>query len=252
MNTANPIDMLFGGMRKLGPGSDADTRHVIGLLPERPRGVVVDAGCGTGRQTLVLAKELDARIHAVDTYEPFLAELRRSAAEQGVAGRIVTHRMDMKDIPGTFPHIDLLWSEGAAYNIGFPEALRRWASYIPDGGHAVVSELSWTGRAIPSAARDFFAVEYPAMRSVAQNLRAARGAGYAVAATHVLPRETWVDGYYDVLGPRARGLLAHPDDAVREYAAAMMREIGAFEASEDSYAYVFFILRREPSGGGVE
>jgi hypothetical protein len=30
MNAPSPIDLLFGGMEKLGPGSDADTRHVLG------------------------------------------------------------------------------------------------------------------------------------------------------------------------------------------------------------------------------
>jgi trans-aconitate methyltransferase len=75
MNGSNPIDLLFGGMEKLGPGSDADTRHVLELLPKRRYRIVVDAGCGTGRQTLVLARELGTCIHAVDSYEPFLKDI---------------------------------------------------------------------------------------------------------------------------------------------------------------------------------
>ena len=93
----------------------------------REFGVIVDAGCGTGRQTLALAKELGTTIHAVDSYEPFLSDLARRAAEAGVEHLVQTHCMDMKDIPDIFPHIDLLWSEGAAYNIGFANALTLWA-----------------------------------------------------------------------------------------------------------------------------
>jgi len=37
-------------------------------------------------------------------------------------------QMGMKDIPGVFQNIDLLWLEGAAYNIGFSNALTTWAS----------------------------------------------------------------------------------------------------------------------------
>ena len=41
--------------------------------------------------------------------------------------------MDMKDIPSAFQDIDLLWSEGAAYNIGFTNALSSWATAIKPG-----------------------------------------------------------------------------------------------------------------------
>jgi hypothetical protein len=44
----NPIDLLFGGMEKLGPGGNAHTLNVLRLLPKQRFGVVVDAGCGTG------------------------------------------------------------------------------------------------------------------------------------------------------------------------------------------------------------
>ena len=76
----------------------------------------------------MLAKELGALIHAVDSYGPFLRDLTRRAEAAGVGHLIQTHCMDMKDIPNAFRHTDLLWSEGAAYNIGFPNALTLWAS----------------------------------------------------------------------------------------------------------------------------
>jgi cyclopropane fatty-acyl-phospholipid synthase-like methyltransferase len=99
---ADAIDLLFGGMEKLGPGSDADTLHVLRRLPLRQFGLVVDAGCGTGRQTLVLARALGVTIHAVDSHEPFLRELGGRARQAGVAGLVQIHCMDMKDIPQVF------------------------------------------------------------------------------------------------------------------------------------------------------
>jgi trans-aconitate methyltransferase len=244
MNDSNPIDLLFGGMEKLGPGSDADTRHVLGLLPKQQHRVIVDAGCGTGRQTLVLAKELGTRVHAVDSYEPFLKALWHRATDQGIADLIETHRMDIRDIPGCFAHIDLLWSEGAAYNIGFANALKTWASVINPDGFVVVSEMSWMREQVPGAVREFFDSEYPDMHMVPQNIESARSAGYNVLTTYTLARETWVDGYYDILAPRAKGLLHHPDAPVRAFAAGMIREIEIFGLSENSYAYVFYVLQR--------
>jgi len=52
------------------------------------------------------------------------------------------------------------------------------------------------------------------------------------------------NGYYDILGPRARSLASHPDASVRDFAAETIREIEIFESSEDSYGYAFYLLQR--------
>src|SRR5262249_34321723 len=161
----------------------------------------------------------------------------RRAAEAQVEHLVQAHCMDMKDIPQAFRDIDLLWSEGAAYNIGFANALATWAPAVRPGGFVVVSELSWLKEQVPDAAREFFRSGYPDMRSMGANIAIAEGAGYQVLATHTLPREAWVEGYYDVLEPRARTLLDHSDAAVRDFAAETVREIEVFECSEESYGY---------------
>lgn len=243
MNTYNPIDLLFGGMEKLGPGDNVHTLNVLGLLSKQQFRLIVDAGCGTGRQTMVLAKKLGTLVHALDLHQPFLDDLTRRAKAAGIGHLIQTYCMDMKDIPHVFQHIDLLWSEGAAYNIGFSNALNIWAPAIDPGGFAVVSEMSWLREQAPDAAREFFLSGYPDMHSVQQNLTIAEQAGYKVLATHTLPRETWVKGYYDILEERARILVSHRDPAVKDLAVETIKEIEVFECSEDSYGYVFYALQ---------
>jgi SAM-dependent methyltransferase len=244
MNALDPIDLLFGGMDQLGPGSDACTLHALRRLPVQEFSVIVDAGCGTGRQTLALARALGTVVYAVDAHAPFLAALTRRAEAARVGHLVRAHHMDMKDIQAIFPEIDLLWSEGAAYSIGFANALAVWAEAIRDGGFAVVSELSWLSDRPPDDARAFFAAAYPDMRSVAQNRVIAEAAGYQVLATETLPRDAWVTGYYAVLEPRARALADHPDAAVGAMAEETLREIEVFEGSGDAYGYVFYLLRR--------
>lgn len=243
---ADPIGLLFGGMGKLGPGSDEATRHVLGLLPERRYRLIVDAGCGTGRQTLTLAEATGSVVHAVDVHQAFLDELRRRASAAGVADRVHPHTMDMADIPSVFTGIDLLWSEGSAYTIGFAHALARWRPSLARSGYAVVSELCWLRDRVTDEARAFFDTGYPDMQSVAAAADAAERAGYAVIATHPLPRSAWFADYYDVLGPRAAELSTHPDPAVRALAAETLQEIEVFGRSVGDYGYVFFVLRPRP------
>jgi trans-aconitate methyltransferase len=248
MNTYNPIDLLFGGMEKLGPGGNVHTLNVLRLLPKQQSQVIVDAGCGAGRQTIVLAKELGTLVHAVDSYEPFLNALTRRAKQAGIEHLVQTHCMDMKDLPGVFQQIDLLWSEGAAYNIGFSNALTTWASAINPDGFAVVSELSWLREQVPATVRGFFRSGYPDMQPVQQNIVVAENAGYKVLNTYTLPTEAWVEGYYDILEPRAKALVDHPDASVRDFAVETVKEIEIFQCSEDSYGYVFYVLQRLTTG----
>jgi len=164
----------------------------------------------------------------------------------GIAGLehlVQPHCIDMQDIADTFQDIDLLWAEGSAYNIGFSNALTSWASSITLGRFLVVSELSWIREQVPDQVKAFFQSGYPDMQSIHRNIEVSENAGYKVLDTHTLPRESWVEGYYDILRPRAQALKDHADTSVREFARETLTEIEIFEISQDSYGYVFFVLQ---------
>jgi trans-aconitate methyltransferase len=244
MSTSDPIALLFGGMEQLGPGDNRSTLHVLNLLSSRQFRLIVDVGCGTGRQTLALANKIRSPIQAVDSYQPFLSDLMQRAKEAKLDQLVKTHCMNMKNIPQVFHDIDLLWSEGAAYTIGFANALASWLPAIAPNGLAVISELCWLTDKPPDAVAEFFKTGYPDMHSVQRNLAVAEQAGYKVLTTYTLPRHAWLDGYYNILAPRAKSLLHHSDAAVRDFAAETIREIDVFNLSQDSYGYVFFVLHR--------
>jgi len=242
MTEYNPIELLFGGMAKLGPGNDESTRAVLQSLPRQDFEIVVDVGCGTGRQTMVLAENLNTTIHAIDNYNPFLTDLDQRSAECSVNLEIETSCMDMKDLLSKFPKIDLLWSEGAAYCIGFSNALKTWMPALRPDGILAVSELCWISDTRPTEVTSFFETGYPDMKSVPEIVDLVDGMGYTLLSHHPIPSHAWRDGYYDELEPRARALLCHEDAGVKEFAASTLEEIRIFELSEDSYGYVFFVL----------
>ena len=53
-----------------------------------------------------------------------------------------------------------------------------------------------------------------------------------------------LEGYYDILEPRAGALIERPDPAIRDFAVETVKEIEIFACSEDSHGNVFYALQR--------
>jgi serine/threonine-protein kinase HipA len=206
---------------------------------------VLDLGCGVGRQTRVLARELGVPITAVDRHAPFLARLEAEAARQGLGSLIRTQCADfgqLEDAPGSY---DLLWSEGAIYILGWAEGLKRWRPLLASGGRLAATEATWLTDTPPAEALAFWREAYPSMGTVASNTAAARAAGYQVLDTFVQPASAWWDEYYRPLRERISLLRAEAanDPALAEALTSAAREIALYERHGDSYGYVFYLLR---------
>ncbi|MBP1635361.1 MAG: hipA, partial [Acidobacteria bacterium] len=250
-----PADVyrLYEGLPQQGPGSDALTLEALrrlGPLPDAPR--VLDLGCGSGRQTLALARALGGRVVAVDDHEPFLRELDARARAAGLSHVIETRLGDMGALDLEAASADLAWSEGAIYIVGFERGLRAWRRWLRPGGLAAVSECSWLVERPGPEVRAFWDAAYPAMGTIARNAERARAAGYEVIDAFPLPASAWWDGYYTPLLARAEVLAAEARDhaALAEAIADVRREVELFERFGDTYGYVFYLLRRQPVSAG--
>lgn len=200
-----------------GPGDEASLRRALGFvgdLPPQPR--VLDIACGPGGQTLDLAQALpNAEITAFDLHAPFVARLKTRAQDLGLERRIHAHVADMTAIPMEFGTFDLIWCEGAAYNMGVPEALKAWHGLLNPGGKIAFSEAVWLRNDAPPELQKFWKDEYPAMQTVDGCRQWVVDAGYTVLGEFVLPDAAWWTHYYTPMEKRVGMLLeTYKDDPV--------------------------------------
>ena len=245
---SHPLYRLFEAVHRQGPGSPEDTERAWAALNPPPVPRIVDMGCGTGAATKVLLSVSGGSVVALDQHAPFLEKLDQWGEAQGLQGRLTTIVGDMAAPPVEEAGFDVVWSEGAAYAIGFETALTTWRSLLVDGGFAAVSELVWRVDDPAPEARAFFEEEYPDMATHAERRATATGCGYRLLDDFMVSTTGWWEGYYrPLLAEIARMEADAPEDeAVAEVAAAVRAEVDIYREHGDSFGYVFLALRKAP------
>ena len=231
-----------------GPGGDAQTRLAIELagLAGRHDLKLADIGCGTGASTLVLARELDARVTAVDLIPEFLAILHSRAAAAGLASHIDALCASMDALPFDDASLDVIWSEGAVYNIGFENGVRSWRPYLRPGGILAVSELTWLTARRPEELEAHWRGQYPEVGPASDKLAVLERAGYAPLGYFVLPEHCWLDHFYPPLQERFDDFLNRHGhaEAAQAVVTEHQREIALYQAHKADFSYGVYVAKR--------
>lgn len=233
-----------------GPGGDAETRLAITLsgLADAEDLRIADIGCGTGASTLVLAKELDAVITAVDFLPDFLTELEQCAEDRGLAERITTLAVSMEDMPFEDASLDAIWCEGAIYNIGFANGIRTWRPFLKPGGILAVSELTWLTAERPVELNDHWSREYPEVATASAKLKLLEASGYTPIGYFPLAERCWLDNYYRPMQRRFKAFLARHEasEAAQAVVEAEQAEIRLYERFSAFVSYGYYVARKLP------
>jgi len=240
---------LHNGNPREGPGDDESTLRALAAIPELPeRPDILDVGCGPGMQTLALAEATGGNITAFDYFPQFLDQLKTSAAERGIHGRINTVQGDMNNLPFEPGSFDLIWSEGAIYIMGFENGLREWMKYLKPGGAIAVSQITWLKDDVKKKRPnlyDWWMEHCPDIRTIGENLNIVTLLGYEVLGHFTLPESTWWDGYFASLTKGFERMReAHPNnEKVKILIDMELEEQQIYRDNSDWYGYEFYVMR---------
>ncbi len=235
---------FFRRLDRQGPGSDDQTRLALGFI-EGLAGMrrIADIGCGTGGQTVTLARETGAHITAVDIFPRMLETLSERVAAAGLSDRITPLAASMYELPFSDGQFDMIWAEGSIYNIGFEKGLREWRRFLKPGGWIAVSEESWFTPSRPRELEEYWVGAYPYIDTIHRNLSKMWEAGYSPAAHFILPERCWEENFYEPMERIFEPFLGdHADSAAaREMVEEMRRENEMYQRYKGYCGYVFYI-----------
>lgn len=241
------IDLHKQGYRQ-GPGGDAETEQALNLaMIDRAAPLkVADIGCGTGASSLLLARLLNAQVTAVDLFQAFLDVLNERAESAGIAGRISALACSMDNLPFANEELDVIWSEGAIYNIGFEKGVAEWRRFLKGGGLLVASEITWLTDSRPAELQKHWESEYPEIDVASTKIRVLEKQGYSPIGYFVLPEHCWLDEYYRPMQARFEDFLNWNGNSKesREIVAAEQREIDLYETYKAYISYGVYVARK--------
>lgn len=241
------VDLHLGSERQ-GPGSTEDTLRALSFveLPSDQKLQIADIGSGNGGPTITLAQTLNAHIYAVDFLPLFLSELNSKAEEKGLSEKIKTIEAPMDALPFENEQLDMIWSEGSIYNMGFENGVRYWKNFLKSGGYLVASEITWITHERPSEIEEFWNEAYPEIDIASSKINILENHGFTLAGYFYLSPESWIRNYYKPQIKRFDHFLKKHDHSekakfvVKEH----QNEIDLYYKFKDYYSYGFYVAKK--------
>jgi cyclopropane fatty-acyl-phospholipid synthase-like methyltransferase len=235
---------LHSGLKRQGPGDQAFSLFILQKLPGLPPNPrIADIGCGAGAGALILAKKYGSKVRAVDFSKVFLDQMMNYAGQQGIEDLIEPVECDMGKLDWEPESIDLLWSEGAAYNITFEGALKAWRPLLPVGGIVVISEMNFFTDNAPSSVVEYMKTAYPGIKTESKNVELINLSGFTFLELHRLPSRAWWENYYGPLQENLLQLKCVDDEVMQMVIHETEEEMQFFEKNHKVYGYTFYIMR---------
>lgn len=239
----NLIGDFFKNLNRQGPGSEEITKLALQFSEALNKNIhIADIGCGTGGQTLLLAKYTKGTIEASDLMPAFVESLSKNIEQSPYSDRISVKQASMFELPYTEEEFDLIWAEGSIYHIGYERGLHEFRKFLKPGGMIAVSEASWFTPNRPDEIFSFWKENYPEIDVISAKVQQMEKAGYKAIAHFALPEECWWNYFNPITDHIDNFLKEHTGNKqAKELTEQFEGEIALYRKYKAYYGYVFYI-----------
>jgi len=235
------------GLNRQGIGSAKATIKALSYLDDLDKiSKVLDLGCGSGGQTMTLAQKIPGDITGVDICPELIEVFNKNAKELGVSDRVKGIVSSMDNLNFEKDSFDLIWSEGAIYEIGFARGLKQWNKYLKKGGFIAVTDASWLTNERPQEIEKFWNDAGCGLNTIEDNISIMQKSGFNLIATFLLPAECWTDNYFTPRNAADKVLLEKysGNEIVENYIKDNKYEEELYSKYNQYYGYVFYIGKK--------
>ncbi|MDP4282766.1 MAG: class I SAM-dependent methyltransferase [Bacteroidota bacterium] len=243
----NIICEYFSGIERQGPGSPEVTIKALSFIDNLTNeSRIADIGCGTGGQTMVLAQNAPGKITCIDLFPKFIDMLNENVRKRNLQDRIQGVVGSMDNLPFRDHELDLIWSEGAIYNIGFERGLKEWKRYLKPGGYIAITESSWFTEERPDEIQSFWNDAYPEIDTIPNKVAQIQKAGFIPVANFILPENCWMEHFYHQQVEAQRIFLQKykENPTAIDLIENQRHEALLYSKYKEYYGYVFYIGKK--------
>ena len=243
----NLIVEYYSNTERQGCGSPDVTLKALSFIDDLSScSHIADIGCGTGGQTMTVASKFKGKITGVDLFPTFVDLFNRNAKRLNLQNRVKCIVDSMDNLKFKDNELDIIWCEGAIYNIGYEKGLREWRKFIKDNGYIVISEASWFTNERPAEIEDFWMDAYPGIDTIPNKIAQMQNAGYSPIASFVLPENCWTEHFYDPqVKPRKDFLKKHEGNKfAKGFIENQIHEEQLYRKYNKYYGYAFYIGKK--------
>jgi ubiquinone/menaquinone biosynthesis C-methylase UbiE len=240
----NLICEYYSSLERQGPGSPEATIRALSFIDNlTQKSHIADIGCGTGGQTMVLAQQSPGHITGIDLFPAFIDLFNLNAGKQNLQERVKGVAGSMHNLTFQNEELDLIWSEGAIYNIGYKQGLKEWRKFLKPGGYIAVSEASWFTEERPAEIDEFWKEAYPEIDTIPNKVDQMQKAGYIPVASFILPDNCWTEHFYDpqIKAEEIFRKKYAGNKVAEDFLANCRHEALLYSRYKEYYGYVFYI-----------
>ena len=242
------------GLERQGPGSAEMTLKALSFienLDENSR--LLDLGCGTGGQTMVLAQHTAGSVIGIDQFSEFITVFNENVKKLNLQNRakgIVGNIEKLEEIKASSfsssSKFDVIWCEGVIDGIGVEKALSHWNGFIKDSGYISLTCPSWLTDNHPDEVEKFWSDAGCRLDTIEYNTSIMQKCGYNLITVFTLPDECWIDNYFIPKTSAEKAVMEKyvGNEIVEEYIKSSKYEVELYSKYKQYYGYVFYIGKK--------